>query len=270
MDDVRSGYALESGARATHLSRIIRGSRRSDGLRVVVKAPSAEYPSAAELAQIRHEYALLRDLQGAPVVRALELVRVDHSVGLVLEDLGTRSLDRLVQAGGLDLARFLKLARLAAEALEAVHARGVLHKDVKPQHFFADEAEQRLLLLDFSIATAVRQEEQRPTGLDALEGTLPYISPEQTGRMNRSVDRRSDLYSLGVTLYELLTGALPFETSDALELVHSHIARLARPPFQRTSVPRVVSDIVMRLLEKAAEDRYQTGAGLAADLARCE
>lgn len=270
MDDVRTRYGLEADARATDSSRIRRGKRLLDGLPVVVKVPRKEYPSAAELAQIRHEYALLCELSDAPVVRALELVRVNNAVGLVMEDVGSRSFDRLLAAGGLELGRFLRLARAATEALAAVHARGVLHKDIKPHHFFSDAEEKRVVLIDFGIATAVRKEEQQPLGLDALEGTLSYIAPEQTGRMNRAVDRRSDLYSLGVMLYELATGVLPFASADPLELVHCHIARLPRPPADVKPMPRVVSDIILRLLQKVPEQRYQTATGLLADLVTCE
>ncbi|MEO8182483.1 MAG: AAA family ATPase [Deltaproteobacteria bacterium] len=269
MDDVGTQYVLEEGIQVTASTRIRRGYRRRDGQRIVVKVPRSEYPSALELAQLRHEHALLGELGAAPVAHALELVRFDNGIGLVLEDAGVRSFDRLLPIA--DLARFLRLATLATAALEAIHSHGIIHKDIKPQHFFVDEGEGRVLLIDFGIATTLHQEEQRPENLDTLEGTLAYISPEQTGRMNRSVDRRSDLYSLGVTLYQLLTGVLPFEATDPLELVHSHIARSPRPPAEvKSGIPPVVSDLVLRLLEKVAEDRYQTAAGLRADLLQCQ
>jgi len=267
MDDVRVRYALDDDKiLATDSTRIRRGYRRQDGKRVVLKVPRSEYPSAADVAMIRHEHALLTELASAPVAQALDLVRFDNEIGLVLEDVGVRSFDQLI-AAGVDLRRFLRLARLAAETVATIHARGILHKDVKPQHFFCDEGEERVVLIDFGIATTISQEEQRPQSLDSLEGTLAYMSPEQTGRMNRAVDRRSDLYSLGVTLYQLLTGTLPFDTTDPLELVHCHIARSPRTP---ADVPAIVSQIVMRLLEKVAEARYQTAAGLAFDLEHCE
>ncbi|HET7539106.1 MAG TPA: AAA family ATPase [Polyangiaceae bacterium] len=269
MEDLRAGYTLDMG-KTLHSARVRRGQRKSDGAKVVIKAPRGEYPSATEIARVRREYALLKELSGAPVPQALDLVRLEHGVALVLEDVGKDSFHSLIVPGGLALPRFLRLARLAAETLDVVHGRGFLHKDLKPQHFFADESESRVWLVDFDVAARVEREEQDSGSLDALEGTLAYMSPEQTGRMNRSVDRRSDLYSLGVTFYQLLTGVLPFETEDPLELVHSHIARVARPPAEFAVVPRVVSEIVMRLLEKAPEARYQTASGLAADLARCE
>jgi predicted ATPase/GAF domain-containing protein/HPt (histidine-containing phosphotransfer) domain-containing protein len=269
MEDLRAGYILDTG-KTLYSARVRRGQRKSDGAKVVIKAPRGEYPSLTEVARVRSEYALLKELAGAPVPQVFDLVRLEHGVALVLEDVGKDSFHPLIVPGGMALPRFLRLARLAAETLDVVHARGFLHKDIKPQHFFADASESRVWLVDFDVAVRVEREEQASRSLDALEGTLAYMSPEQTGRMSRSVDRRSDLYSLGATFYQLLTGVLPFETEDPLELVHSHIARVARPPADVAGVPRVVSDIVMRLLEKAPEARYQTASGLAADLARCE
>ncbi|HYQ26137.1 MAG TPA: AAA family ATPase, partial [Polyangiaceae bacterium] len=270
MDEVRSNYVIETSARTLDSARLRRGHRRSDGLPVVIKVPRSEYPSAAELAEIHQEYALLRELADAPVAHALELVRIERTIGLVLEEGPSTSLAQRVKPGGLELPEFLLLARLATEALQAVHARGILHKDIKPEHFLYDASNARVVLIDFGIATTLKQEQQHPTSLAGLDGTLAYLSPEQTGRMNRAVDRRSDLYSLGVVLYQLLTGVLPFETLDPLELVHCHIARSPRPPAELRAMPRSVSEIVLRLLEKVAEKRYQTAGGLRADLTRCE
>jgi predicted ATPase/GAF domain-containing protein/HPt (histidine-containing phosphotransfer) domain-containing protein len=266
MEDVGVCYDLDS----VHSSRIRTARRRADGKRVVIKVARTSHPGPLEEAEIQHEHALLRILAGAPVPVALDVVRIDHGLGLVLEDLGRHSLDRVFGNGPLDIKSWLELALGAAQAVEQVHARGVLHKDIAAQHFFVVEGRDGVILIDFDIATTGASEDLKPEHLDAPEGTLAYIAPEQTGRMNRSVDRRSDLYSLGVTLYELLVGVLPFRATDPLELVHCHIARRPAAPHEvRPDVPEVVSAILLRLLEKVAENRYQTAAGLCADLRRC-
>src|SRR6187397_208357 len=148
MEDLRAAYILDTG-NTLHSARVKRGQRRSDGAKVIIKAARGEYPSATELARVRHEYALLKELAGAPVPQVLDLVRLEHGIAVVLEDVGKESFLPLVVPGGLALPRFLRLARLAAEALDVVHARGVLHKDIKPHHLFADETESRVWLVDF-------------------------------------------------------------------------------------------------------------------------
>jgi predicted ATPase/GAF domain-containing protein/HPt (histidine-containing phosphotransfer) domain-containing protein len=270
MDDLAARYVVEAVNNDAGSRRVRRGFLREDDSRVVFKLPRTEYPSATELAQLRHEHALLERLHEAGVGGPVELVRYGHGLAIVQRDGGTTSLASLVRTGPLTLGDFLHYARLATQAVEAVHSCGVLHKDLKPEHFLLDAspgAAPRLVLIDFGIADTLG--EQRSEQPIALEGTLAYISPEQTGRTNRRVDRRSDLYSLGVTLYELLTGARPFTMTDPLELVHAHIARVPRPPCELGPTPQVVSDIVLRLLEKVPERRYQSAAGLKADLERC-
>ncbi|HEY0737821.1 MAG TPA: AAA family ATPase, partial [Herpetosiphonaceae bacterium] len=157
-----------------------------------------------------------------------------------------------------------------ADILGAVHQKGIIHKDIKPQNIIYNPKTSQVKLTDFAISTLLSQESQQPTNTRNLEGSLPYMSPEQTGRMNRAVDYRSDCYSLGVTFYELLTGDLPFQASDPIELVHAHIARMPVPPHEvKPAIPRAISDIVMKLLAKTAEDRYQNAYGLKTDLQHC-
>lgn len=274
MDDLGVDYVVEASSAESTSKRIRRGFRRADGARVVFKVARNEYPSAIELAQLRHEHALLESLYEAGSGSSVELVRYGHGLAIVQRDAGTTSLASLLRSGPLALGDFIHYARLAAAAVEAVHACGVIHKDLKPEHFLVDTSVERvpprrLTLIDFGIADRIRGNDQMTEPAAVLEGTLAYISPEQSGRTNRRVDRRSDLYSLGVTFYELLTGRLPFATTDPLELVHAHIARLPRAPRELVGVPAVVSDIVLRLLEKEPERRYQTAAGLRCDLERC-
>ena len=169
------------------------------------------------------------------------------------------------------LERFLRLAVGVAAAIGKVHQRGLIHKDIKPANILVNRAGgEELRLTGFGIASRLPRERQPPDPPEVIAGTLAYMAPEQTGRMNRSVNSRSDLYSLGVTFYEMLTGSLPFTASDPMEWVHCHIARQAEAPDERASgIPEVVSSIVMKLLAKTAEERYQTAAGVEADLRRC-
>jgi predicted ATPase/HPt (histidine-containing phosphotransfer) domain-containing protein len=234
---------------------------------VVVKRTRRGYPAAEEVAALRHEFALLSRIERAQVARPLELIEAGGDVCLVLEHAPGHSLDENIEGERPDLLRFTQLALSAAKALASVHRLGVVHRDINPRHFFVAEERGETTLIDFGLATELPRERQLPIEVDRLEGTLAYISPEQTGRTNRSVDRRSDLYSLGVTLYELCTGRLPFQSEDALEMIHAHIARKpASPRVHRPDLPEVLESIVLRLLEKVPDNRYQTAAGVAADL----
>jgi predicted ATPase/serine phosphatase RsbU (regulator of sigma subunit) len=263
-----AGFTLTETIRETQTASLLRGVRDSDGLPVVVKLLRAEHPTGAQVARLRHEHALLSTLELPSVVRTLGLVKHGRGDALVLEDLGDRSLESLFRERRPSLAEFLEVAIGMAGAVAALHSRAIIHKDLKPHHFLVGDG--GLKVIDLGIATRLSSETQAATSANLLEGTLAYMSPEQTGRMNRSLDRRTDLYSLGVAFYHLLTGRLPFEASDPLELVHAHIARAPRPIHELApQVPRQISDIVLKLMAKAAEDRYQGASGLKADLEAC-
>ena len=218
--------------------------------------------------RLEHEYALADELDSSWAARPLALVRDNGSATLVLEDNGAEPLDRLLNKR-LDPNQFLRLAISLTAVVGQVHRRGLIHKDIKPANMLVDAAG-NVRLTGFGIASRLPREHQAAGPPEGIAGTLAYIAPEQTGRMNRSIDARSDLYSLGITLYEMLTGVLPFTASDPMEWIHCHIARLPVPPGDRsTAVTAQLSSIVMKLLAKNAEDRYQTAAGLEADLQRC-
>ncbi|WP_437679175.1 AAA family ATPase [Sorangium sp. So ce131] len=263
-------YTLSTKIRETASSEVHRGYRAADGTPVLVKLLRSERPTSIEVGRLRHEYELLTWLDIPEVVRPIGLERHGHGLALVMEDAGDVSVDKLLRSGYLDLQRSLELALAMARVLAAVHRKHVIHKDIKPHHFFVKADTGSLILVDFGIATRISRKIDALSGVAQLEGTLAYIAPEQTGRMNRSVDFRADLYSLGVTLYELFTGVLPFDTSDPLELVHSHIARSPRAPAAcRPDLPPILSDLILKLLSKTVEQRYQTADGLQHDLQRC-
>ena len=265
-----SEYVLEplrDGAEFT----LYRGRQRGNPSPLLAVAPTAEQPSPQSLRRLEHEYSLAAELDAAWAAKPLALTRHEGRTILVLKDPGGEPLDRVLEQHReqpLDLARFLRIAIGLAAALGHAHRRGLIHKDVKPENVLVDDAG-HVWLTGFGIASRLPRERQAPAPPEIIAGTLAYMSPEQTGRMNRSIDTRSDLYSLGVTLYQMLTGVLPFAAADPLEWVHCHIARQPVAPADRRAVPEPLSAIIMRLLAKNAEERYQTAAGLEADLRRC-
>jgi PAS domain S-box-containing protein len=250
---------------------LCRGRRAGEGCshNVLLVRPAGEHPLPAALDRLVHAFGLKDELDGAWAVRPLELVREGGRTLLVLEDPGGEPLARLLGAP-MEMGDFLPLAAGIAAALGKLHQRGLVHKDLKPAHILVHCTDGQVRLTGFGLASRLPRERQAPEPPETIAGTLAYMAPEQTGRMNRSIDSRSDLYAFGVTLYQMLTGALPFTTSDPMEWVHCHIARKPAPPCELVgTVPAAVSDIVMKLLAKAAEERYQTAAGVEHDLQHC-
>jgi PAS domain S-box-containing protein len=236
---------------------------------VLVVAPVGDHPAPASLRRLEHEYALRAELDPAWAVRPLALAQHQGRPVLVLEDPGGEPLARLL-GRPLAVPQGVRLAIGLAAALGQLHGRGLIHKDLKPAHVFVNGVTGQVWLTGFGIASRRPRQRQAPAPPEFIAGTLAYMAPEQTGRMNRSVDARSDLYALGVTLYEMLTGSLPFTASEPMEWVHYHIARQPAPPAaRRKEVAGAISAIIMKLLAKTAEDRYQTAAGVESDLRRC-
>src|SRR3954452_5762926 len=249
-----------------------RGWRLDDNgnrLAVLLVAPAADHPSPSTLDRLAHEYDLKDELDAAWAARPLALMRDSGRAVLVLDDPGGEPLERLL-GGPMEVGRFLRLAIAVTSALGKLHQRGLIHKDIKPANIVVDCAAGHVRLTGFGIAVRLSRERQALEPPETIAGTLAYMAPEQTGRMNRSIDARSDLYALGVTLYQMLTGVLPFTAADPMEWVHCHIARKPVLPGERLEgVPAPVSAIIMKLLAKTPEDRYQTAGGVERDLRRC-
>src|SRR5215469_10818554 len=249
-----------------------RGWRLDDNgnrLAVLLVTPAADHPSRSRLDRLKHEYELKDELDRAWAARPLALMRDTGRTVLVLDDPGGEPLDRLL-GGPMEVGRFLRLAIAVTSVLGKLHQRGLIHKDIKPANILANSAMDHVWLTGFGIASRLPRERQPPEAPEFIAGTLAYLAPEQTGRMNRSIDARSDLYALGVTLYQMVTGVLPFTAADPMEWVHCHIARTPVPPGERLeTVPASVSAIIMKLLAKTPEDRYQTAGGVERDLRRC-
>jgi len=266
-------------------SVVYRGIREQDHKAVILKFLKQDYPTPSELTRYKQEYEITRNLNIEGVVKSYALEPYQRTLVIISEDFGASSLKQLfngsVDTGHiLSLAKFLKLAIQTAEILGAIHTANIIHKDINPANIVFNPETEIIKIIDFGISTQLTRENPTLKNPNVLEGTLAYMSPEQTGRMNRSLDYRTDFYSLGVTFYELLTGQLPFENTDALELVHSHIAKQPIPPHLlgggeeergRGGEPclKAVSDIVMKLMAKTAEERYQSAWGLKADLEEC-
>ena len=246
------------------------GTPTASGCRpILLLRAVSEHPAPATLKRLEHEYALEREPRSAWAAQPVALTEHQGRTTLVLEDPGGESLDGLLRAP-MELGLFLRVAVGLASALRQLHAQGIIHKDIKPANLLVDTATGGVWLMGFGIASRLRRERQALQPPEMIAGSLPYMAPEQTGRMNRSIDSRSDLYAAGVTLYEMLTGSLPFNASDPMEWVHCHIARRPVPPAERRKdVPGPVPAIVLKLLAKTPEDRYQTAAGLERDLRRC-
>jgi PAS domain S-box-containing protein len=245
--------------------------RKDDGElpTILLVAPVSEYPVPSIIERLEHEYSLRDELDSDWAARPLTLVRRERRPMLILQDPGGEPLDRLL-GKPMELSRFLRFAVGLATALGELHQQGLIHKDIKPANILVDSASGAVWLTGFGIASRLPRERQPAGKPEMIAGTLAYMAPEQTGRMNRSIDSRSDLYSLGVTFYEMLAGALPFKASDPMEWVHCHIARQPVTPDQYAKeIPAPLSAIVMKLLAKTAEQRYQTAAGVARDLWVC-
>ncbi|OQY56616.1 MAG: hypothetical protein B6245_18120, partial [Desulfobacteraceae bacterium 4572_88] len=249
---------------------ICRGHREKDQKPVILKVLNKEYPKPEEISRLRFEYEILKelDIKGTPDPVSLE--KYKKGLVLVMEDVGGKSVKTWIEDQKITEADFLPISIQITEILGEIHQRNIIHKDIKPSNLIVNHEAGYVGFIDFGIASHLSRETQKIVTPDVLEGTLAYISPEQTGRMNRSVDYRSDFYSLGVSFYEMLRGELPFSSEDPMELVHCHIAKTPDPPHVKDkTIPKVISDIVMKLMSKNAEDRYQSAYGLKADLETC-
>ncbi len=241
---------------------------------VIIKVLRNPHPNFHELIRFRNQYIITRNLEHPAIVQPLTLERYGNSYALVMPDQGALSLLEYWQQSPGNLSEFLSIAIQLTEALHYLGQQRIIHKDIKPTNILIHPETFQVQLIDFSISSLLPKEQQQLTNPNVLEGTLAYISPEQTGRMNRGIDYRTDFYSLGVTLYELLTGVLPFHSSDPMELLHSHIAKapLALDDLldtQGNPYPKAISEIILKLMAKNAEERYQSALGLKHDLERC-
>ncbi len=256
-------------------SLVYRGTSQPDNIPVILKVLKQDYPTPSELTRYKQEYEITQSLNMDGVIKVYSQQAYQRTLVMLLEDFGGESLEKLRQElpqlyCPMPLAEFLRLAIQLTEILGSIHAAHVIHKDINPNNIILNRATGVVKIIDFGIATRFARTNPSFNNPHGLEGTLAYISPEQTGRMNRMLDYRTDFYSLGVSFYELLVGQLPFVADDVLELVHCHLAKQPVPPHQvNAEIPLIVSDIVVKLMAKNAEERYQSAAGIKADLEAC-
>ncbi|NET29953.1 ATP-binding sensor histidine kinase [Okeania sp. SIO1I7] len=251
-------------------SVVYRGKQEEDDRPVVLKFSKGDFPSEAENNRYQKEYEILSSLNFSGVIKAYGLEKYNNILVMILEDFGGESLKTVITSQKFTILGFLNLAIKIAESLGEIHSAKIIHKDINPSNIIVNLTTRELKIIDFNISSVLNRDSYKLKNQKILEGTLPYISPEQTGRMNCSLDYRTDFYSLGVTFYELLTQQLPFTNTDVMELVHAHIAKQPKPPHEiNPEVPHIISNIVLKLLAKTADERYQSAWGLIADLDEC-
>jgi len=265
------GYKVSKKLYENKTIVIYHGQRLSDKENVTVKTTFAETPDLKLIAQLKHEYDILKDLNIPGVIKVQDLIFNNKQPILIFEDAGSHSFEKIHMGLNMPLNDFFHIALQLVDILDALHIKHIIHKDIKPANIIFNPEDLTVHLIDFCISSEFSLANQEGLSPDHLEGTLPYMSPEQTGRLNRTVDYRSDLYSLGVTFYELLTGELPFQGKDALEIIYCHLAKT--PPSvsdHNPNIPQQLSDIIAKLMAKAPENRYVSASGLKADLLECE
>jgi predicted ATPase/HPt (histidine-containing phosphotransfer) domain-containing protein len=262
-------YDIKETLAVSSRSLVRRAIRRADGLPVIIKSPAQELASSEDLWQFEFEYRLLQKLNVPAVVQAIGLERNADSIALILEDFGGENPAPSDQ--GLPVDTFLHIAIQAARGLGQIHDANIVHKDVKPSNLLVNVGTGEVKFIDFHLASELTSERQELTAVSQIQGSFAYMSPEQTGRMNRELDYRSDYYSLGVTLFELATGQLPYQATDAMGFVHAHLSKRAPSASDvRPAVPSMVSEIIARLMAKDPDDRYQSCSGIVADLEHCQ
>ena len=262
------GYQVSTQIHQSFNSLVYRGYRESDNLPVILKVLRQEYPTPTQLTRYKQEYQIARNLNLQGVIKAYGLESCQNTLVIVFEDFGGESLKILAERKSFSLKSFLKIAIAITKALGKIHTANIIHKDLNPSNIVYNPQTQQLKIIDFGISTQLSQENPTFKNPKLLEGTLAYIAPEQTGRMNRVLDYRSDFYSLGATFYQLLTEKLPFDTQDYLELIHCHLAK--QPVFSsQLQIPTVVADLILKMMAKNAEARYQSAWGIKADLENC-
>ena len=265
-----TGYRIYEKIYSSSNSNIYKAKSEENNTPVIIKILKKEYPTPEKLNKFKTEYDICNSLNICGVIKNYDLVKYGHTLAVIMEDFEGVSLDSIISKKKIDIKLFLEIAIKIASIIGEIHKKHIIHKDIKPHNILLNQKTNEIKIIDFSIATQLSKENQNMVSPERIEGTLAYISPEQTGRMNRSIDYRTDYYSLGVTLYELITGRLPFIAKDSMELIHCHIAKIPDPPNKlNKKIHIVISKIILKLLNKNAEDRYQSIYGLIYDLEKC-
>jgi len=265
-----SGYQILQKIYESSTSIIYRGTRESDQQKVIIKILNNDYPTISELDRYKEEYKIIKSFNCQEIIKVYSLVKFQNSLALIFEDFGGKSLKLILKNKIFSLFEFLDIATKITIALEQIHSNNIIYKNFNSNNIIYNCHSKQLKIIDFSLATRLKKENYIQENQEILPQRLAYISPEQTGRINLTLDYRTDFYSLGITLYELLTGQLPFQTQDTLELIHCHLSISAIAPHTlNPSIPKPLSNIVMKLMAKNPQQRYQSAWGLREDLQKC-
>ncbi|HCC08051.1 MAG TPA: serine/threonine-protein kinase PknK [Clostridiales bacterium] len=264
------GYCIKEKIYESSNSIIYIGTQEHDNKPVAIKMMAKQHPTQEEIAKFELDYKICADMNIDGVLKMYLTKNSGHNLFIVMEHFDGKSLNNIISYKKLQIKEFIKLGIKIVDVLGQIHAQKVIHKDINPSNILWNPDTEQIKIIDFGISTQLKQETQEAINPKGLEGTLTYIAPEQTGRMNRKIDYRTDFYSLGVTFYELLTGQKPFITDDVLEMIHFHIAKEpVRPNEVNKNIPKTISDIILKLMSKNAEDRYQSSFGIKYDLEKC-
>ena len=264
------GYTINEEISRGHSSVLFKGSRDKDGIPVLIRAYRSVNVTGTEVVRFKHKFLIAMNLKSDGFISAHGIEEFMGGFAVISDDFNGIPLKEYFPNGYSGIIEFLDIAIQLAHTLGEIHHADIIHKELKPQNIFIDPETSRVKIVELGISSILTRENDQIYEPDVLRDTLPYISPEQTGRMNRTVNYRTDFYSLGIIFYELLTGKVPFSSDNPLELFYSHIARIPKTPTQhRTDIPVVISEIITKLLSKNPEDRYNSGYGLMSDLEEC-
>ncbi|MGD0755069.1 MAG: AAA family ATPase [Bacteroidales bacterium] len=277
MANLIQGYQIKEKLYESYNSAVYRAFKKAKDIPVIIKILNGEYPDPERIARFNREYEILRNLNLEGAIKAYSLESYNNSYAIIMEDFGGESIKEILEKRKLNLNEFLKLSIRISYILGQLHQLNIIHKNINPTNIVWNQETDQVKIIDFGISTVLSREVTGIQNPNEFEGTLSYISPEQTGRMNRMLDYRTDMYSLGVTLYEMMTGQLPFVCNNAMELVHCHIAKDPVPPVElkitkgheEQETMEILSSIILKLMAKNAEERYQSAFGLNADLENC-
>lgn len=249
---------------------VYRGTEKDKKNPVIIKILNAEYPSQEEIARFKYEYQMNFNVTGDRIIKVLAFEKYNNAYAIVQEDFEGFPLTKYSDLNSGNFEEAVEIFIQTAKAVGEIHSQNVIHKDINTENILYNSFTKQLKIIDFGNATKISHENSEIIETGVLEGTLFYIAPEQTGRINRSVDYRSDYYSMGVMFYRILTGTFPFISRDPMELIHSHIAKKPVPAYKvNPDIPKAVSDIIDKLMSKNAEDRYQSSHGIIYDLKYC-
>ncbi|MDI9482317.1 MAG: AAA family ATPase [Bacillota bacterium] len=265
-----AGYKINNEIYKNNRTIVFQGNRLSDNCPVIIKYLNIEYPTSKELSDLTYEYKIMDKISGEGIIKPYALLKCNNSFAIIMEDIDGESIAEIMKSTKLSITEKLLLSIQMTDSLIQVHKENIIHKDVNPSNFIWNRKTNQVKIIDFGISTELAKEDHQSANTMNPDGTLEYISPEQTGRINKPIDYRTDFYSLGITLYELFSGQLPFAGEDESEIVYCHIAKTPVPLCNvNPQIPKFLSDIVMKLISKSAEERYQSASGIKKDLEYC-